>query len=262
MKLISLNIWTGKAFDPLMEFIKNSAKDTDIFCFQEVLTSPSGISESRGSRANILADIATILPDFVWYFAPEGDGYDEKGPVDFEVSGGQAMFINKKTISDHLIAEGSVFTYRQRKKMARHESFEDLGANFQYARFAINGNPLIVCNVHGMPFPGDKKDTENRLRQSQMIKDFLDKESGAKIICGDLNLMPDTQSIKILETGMVNLIAKYSIGRTRSKLHPYYGKPDEQKFADYMFASPDIIVRNFSVPDVSVSDHLPLILEF
>lgn len=249
-------------FGPLMQFIKNSAKDTDIFCFQEVLSSQSGMIESRGSRVNMLVDIAEALPDFVWYFAPEGDGYDKEGPVDFEVSCGQATFLNKRTVSDHLVSEGSIFTYRERKKLVHHETSEDLGANFQYVRLVIKGKPLVVCNMHGMPYPGNKKDTKDRLRQSRMVKDFLDKEPGAKILCGDLNLMPDTQSIKIFEEDMVDLIKKFNIERTRSRLSPFYGKPDFQKFADYVMTSSNINVRNFSVPDIAISDHLPLVLEF
>ena len=36
MKLVSLNTWGGKAYKPLIDFIKQQARDTDIFCFQEV----------------------------------------------------------------------------------------------------------------------------------------------------------------------------------------------------------------------------------
>ena len=40
------------------------------------------------------------------------------------------------------------------------------------------------------------------------------------------------------------------------------GKPDFQKFADYVFVSPDVNVESFSVPDIDISDHMPLVLEF
>lgn len=254
MKLVSLNIWGGRAFDPLMQFVNSLAKDTDIFCFQEIFASPSDAIESRGTRINILSDMAKALPDFFWYFAPEGEGYDEQGPVDFEVSCGQAIFLSKKTLSDCLTAEGSIVTF---KKEGKSE-----GSNFQYVRLLVKGKIITICNIHGIPLPGHKKDTDDRLSQSRIVMDFLSKEPGAKILCGDFNLLPDTESMKILEEGMVNLITKLTIPRTRSRLHPFYGKPDDQKFADYLLASPDVAVKSFSVPDVSVSDHLPLIAEF
>ena len=43
MKLITLNIWGGKVFEPLMEFFRKHAEDTDIFCLQEVFNNPPQI---------------------------------------------------------------------------------------------------------------------------------------------------------------------------------------------------------------------------
>ncbi len=43
MKIITLNIWGGKVFEPLMNFFKEHAEDTDIFCLQEVFNNPPHI---------------------------------------------------------------------------------------------------------------------------------------------------------------------------------------------------------------------------
>ena len=103
MKIIFLNIWGGKVFDPLMEFLKESAHDTDFFCFQEVFDSPphqrvgsGGSPEARevswGGRANILFDLHRVLPNFAAYFAPAVEGFDGDNPVDFPLSLGLAIF--------------------------------------------------------------------------------------------------------------------------------------------------------------------------
>ena len=91
------------------------------------------------------------------------------------------------------------------------------------------------------------------------IKAFLNSFQLGKILCGDFNLLPDTQSLAILETecNLVNLIKTHNIPTTRS---PLYLKPE--KFADYTLVSRDIEVKHFEVPNVEVSDHLPMILEF
>jgi endonuclease/exonuclease/phosphatase family metal-dependent hydrolase len=81
--------------------------------------------------------------------------------------------------------------------------------------------------------------------------------SGAKILCGDFNLLPDTDSLAILEQGMRNLVKEYRVTSTRSQ---FYEKPD--RFADYILVSPEVIVEDFQVLDEAVSDHLPLLLEF
>jgi hypothetical protein len=256
MKLISLNIWGGKAFAPLMEFIERSADGTDIFCFQEVFHSPSGATESHGARMNILDEVSAALPDFACYFSPLQDRFDIEGPVDFDVSLGQATFVRKTM---EVESEGSVFVYRERNGGL---DITNIPTSVQYLRFIANGKRFTVCNFHGIAFPGDKLDNQDRLEQSRRIKNFVDGERGAKILCGDFNLLPDNKSIVILEENMVNLIKKYNVRETRGKLLVYYGKPDAQHFADYMFVSPDVRVLNFKVPDAGVSDHLPMILEF
>ena len=86
------------------------------------------------------------------------------------------------------------------------------------------------------------------------MKKFNDLE---KILCGDFNLLPNTESLAILSEDMKNLVKDFDITSTRSKL---YTKPE--KFADYILVSPDVSVKKFTVMQDEVSDHLPLLLEF
>ena len=95
-----------------------------------------------------------------------------------------------------------------------------------------------------------------------MIKEFALNEKSSVIICGDFNVLPNTQSIIMFEDSFVNLIKKYDISTTRSKISPWYGTAGEIKFSDYAFVSPNMEITDFKVPDVEISDHLPLIMEF
>jgi endonuclease/exonuclease/phosphatase family metal-dependent hydrolase len=79
----------------------------------------------------------------------------------------------------------------------------------------------------------------------------------AKILCGDLNLRPDTQSLSLLEEGMCNLIKSYGITSTRTR---FYTRKD--RYADYVLTSPEVVVKSFQVLDTAVSDHFPLFLVF
>jgi endonuclease/exonuclease/phosphatase family metal-dependent hydrolase len=111
--------------------------------------------------------------------------------------------------------------------------------------------------VHGLWNGKGKTDSVERIAQSQRIKQFLDTINNPKILCGDFNLRPDTESVKIIESGMRNLIKEYDIKSTRTS---FYQK--EEKYADYIFASADIIVNSFEVLNEEVSDHAPLLLDF
>lgn len=115
-----------------------------------------------------------------------------------------------------------------------------------------------LINFHGLWNGHGKLDTEDRLKQSLKVRKFLDGLNAKRsVLMGDFNLLPDTESLAILEKGMKNLIKDYGITSTRSH---YYKK--EIKFADYALVSPDINIKKFEVLQDTVSDHLPLLLEF
>lgn len=132
---------------------------------------------------------------------------------------------------------------------------------------------FLVCNIHGVSLPGDKNDSEERLEQSKTILGFARSINMPAIIGGDFNLNPDTKSVKMFEeAGYKNLIKDYKIVSTRNHFaweqaevqlvkqgFEFFGK---QYFADYVFVSPEIKIKNFEVPNIEVSDHSPLILDF
>ncbi len=261
MKLVSLNIWGGKAHEALFSFIAEHSPSTDIFSFQEVWTSPrADIEESRNTHVHILEELKAFLPDFSAHFFPVQDGMDLESAVDFELTQGNAIFVrNTLPVS----SEGQVFTYGARDS-STSDTWEDVPTCFGFVRVPHGAGELTVMNFHGKAVPGDKLDTPERLEQSRRIAAFVAEEKGEVILAGDFNLLPETESIRIVEeAGLKNLITDFDIKTTRSRLSAYYGKPDEQKFADFAFVSKGVTVNNFAVPAECVaSDHLPMILEF
>lgn len=250
MKLISLNIWAGAVYEPLINFFEKYSNDTDIFCLQEVWSNsnpPDSIFKAVPEnvrpkiRTNILSEIKDVLPEFNNYFAPAQDDY------------GVAIF-SKKDIP--IKNYGEFFVYRTKDSVVGSDA-TTLGRNLQYIEFENNNKTYTVSHFHGLWAGGGKKDTDSRIEQSKKVSEFLDKASGAKVLCGDFNLLPDTESLRILEKNMRNLLKEYGITSTRSH---YYTKPE--KFADYILVSPDVNVNDFKVlPDV-VSDHMALMLDF
>ena len=256
MRLISLNMWSGKLLKPLLSFFKQHAKDTDVFCLQEVWAISSepgkvGVGIPADMKENVFADIQKALPDFQGYFAPaETKGY---GIHAF----GIALFVKK---SIKISKMGEIFVFGRKNAMVcgnEREEAMTIGRNLQFIDFVHDGKEFTIAHFHGLWNGKGKTDTPDRIEQSQKAKAFLDSKHGAKIICGDFNLLPHTKSIEILEKGMVNLIKTHAIKTTRSH---HYKKPE--KFADYMIVSPEVKVKHFEVLQDPVSDHLPLLLDF
>lgn len=258
MKLLSLNAWGGKIYQPLIEFIGKHSKDTDIFCFQEVFETTSGIDEREGFRLNLYEEFCKLLPEHQGYFAASVENYIAGASlpnfINFNLSWGLATFIHKKF---KVTSRGDFFVFRD-KDSFNPKDLNTLPRNMQYLTFTDGNKKFIVCNLHGIWQRGEKIDTLSRISQSEQINNFLDKyKDEAKILAGDFNLNIDTHSLEILEKKLINLIKKHKIPTTRSKLYTW-----EDKFADYILVSDKIKVLDFQVPYVEASDHLPMILEF
>lgn len=226
--------------DPFIKFIENN-KDVDVFCFQEIYENAREIMavEYPDDMHDGFSDLEKLLPEHRGFFRPILLGVY-----------GIAIFV-KKNIS--VVEEGEVLIHPseiERISDGHHSR------NMQWVKLNYDGKDFVVMNVHGLWNGMGKNDSPPRISQSNIIRKFMDGVSGSKILCGDFNLNPDTESIKILENGMKNLVKDYNITSTRTS---FYAKPG--KFADYMFVSPDIEVKDFKVMPEEVSDHSALFLE-
>ena len=143
-----------------------------------------------------------------------------------------------------------------------NESAESGAALVTSLRHGIGS--VTIANVHGISFyPDDKLDTEGRIIQSKAIIDFLAGSAGHSIVGGDFNVLPEAESVQLFtKAGYQNLIADYAIQTTRNRLAWDRFPDNVQYFADYSFTDPSLHIRNFSVPDLEISDHLPMVVEF
>lgn len=256
MKLISLNIYGGVLFQPLKKFLQNHQDNTDIFCFQEVFKSDLP-QRNQEFRVNTFKDLSDILKNFKGFYAPASKNHDLEGKVDFNIQFGLAIFI-KDSIKVHSIEDHMIFNTKFADVGSK---FTTLPKNIQIIEIEKQGQIYSIFNLHGIWYPSEKEDTEDRMQQSKKIIYFVNQKNGKKIVCGDFNLMPYTKSIELLENeDLENLIKKYQIKTTR--VERFQRHLPKQNFADYTFVSKDIKVKSFAVPNIEVSDHLPMILEF
>ena len=258
MKLISLNTWGGQKFEAMTRFLKDPANKAEIYCFQEMIKNDSGVSEKGGYRANLFEDVKQMLPGYKAYYYPFIDNWLPGVEVDFPIAFGQAMFVSREL---EVITEGEEFIFKQPE--GEEVDPQNGTRNLEYLELKIGEETLWVFNYHGITLPGDKTDTPQRLEQSKKIIEFIESRSGEKILCGDFNLDLNTESVRMIEdSGMINLIKKFEIKDTRGPINKEKYPDDPQNYADFTFISPGITVKSFQVPQLPISDHLPMILEF
>jgi len=226
MKVIFLNTWNGKIREGISAFIKRQAPDTDVFCFQEVY------EEMRTLSGEMLPNYRMI------------SGY-KKVAEDDDFS--QATYVRSdlELLSSEFVLENQP------------------GAGLAiYTQIKTQNTAIHLCNLHGTARPGSKLDTPQRIAQSQELLDFFEEKKGMKIIGGDFNLRPETKSAQMFEeNGYRSLIKEFRIRTTRNRLSWERYPDNKQYFSDYIFVSPDVNVREFSVPTNEISDHLPLVLK-
>lgn len=241
MRLITLNLWGGHLRNQLLKFVHHH-RDVDIFCLQEVYHNAhrTVAHENRELSLHIFSDLQKLLPNHYAIFKPAVENVY-----------GIGMLI-KNTID--IIGEGDINIHQK-------QHFPGIGLNhsrnLQWVECEVNNTIYSILNVHGLWNGKGKLDTPERIAQSERIRHFMDTIDTPKVLCGDFNLRPDIESMRILEQGMINLITKHDIHSTRTQ---YYTKPE--KYADYILVSPEIKVKNFAVMTEEVSDHCPLYIEF
>jgi exonuclease III len=230
----------------LIQFLK-SHQNIDAFCFQEVFHEAEGKTQDEELNAtsakNLFKDICQILPNHQGFFSPHVEDFY-----------GLAMFVKNEF---PILEEGEEYVHLNKGFIPAG----DIGhhaRNIQFIKTKLKGKIITIVNFHGLWNGKGKSDTEDRINQSKRVLEFLRKVDTEIILCGDFNLLPDTESIKMFEDfNLHNLVKEYGVTSTRTSL---YTKPP--KFADYIFVSNGIKVIDFKVLPDEVSDHSPLLLDF
>lgn len=248
MRLITLATWGGRITEPLYSFVEKHS-DSDIFCFQELLKGGKG-KTPRGDVKDSYESISNVLANHKGYFIEYGkNGYFGENIENPDFQYGISCFVSKKLKSEFV---KSFRLCDPDKKWNDYTGLIAVGSSL-----SIKVEDYTIINIHGLWQESIKTDTEAKIEQSQKIIDLAENVSGKKIICGDFNLLPDTKSIEMLNEKYRNLIKEYNITNTRSSLYK-----KENRFADYIFTSPEIKINDFRVLENEVSDHLPLFLDF
>jgi hypothetical protein len=227
MKIVFLNVWDdAKRLEEMQGFLREHATDTDVFCFQE-------------SGERMLALGGDILASY------ESSGF-AKMVLPFPYC--QSIYVRK----DWEICSSKIF----------FDGPDAIDCGFGLAvELRRQDKKLWVANIHGISYPG-KLDTPGRLKQSREVIEFYRDKEGAKIIGGDFNVLPETESVRMFKDhGYHDLIEEYEIKTTRNHFAWDHHPDNPLYYSDYVFTSPEVRVRNFTVIENEISDHLPMIVE-
>lgn len=260
MKLISLNV--GIKIDnsrKVGEFIES--QKPDIVAFQEIVRHlDESVFDMYKSKAHIEQIIGKSLP--FSFFGPQWitDAMRINGKVHRNFNG----FVeqgNEVLSKFPIVSATNEFYHKNYSLELEWENFytEDHPRSVQFVELDVNKKKLQIINIHGL-YSKDKLDSERTLAQCKYVLNMAKRKDLPTIIVGDFNLFPDTESIQIINKEFRNLIKEYRISSTRPSFDD--GTDVGNNVVDYIFVNDRIEVKRFEVPNVNISDHLPLILDF
>lgn len=257
MKLLNLNICikldnNNKVIDLIKE------QKPNICAFQEVMNGTEESCFEMYQSKNRLVEIAEYpFHEFAPLFIAKG--VSKKGVITRDF-GGKAeqgsLILSQYPILEH----HNQFYYNEYRYEYDATDFQekDWCRSIQNIRLKIQDKELQIINVHGI-WNKDKIGDERTIAQSEFILSQI-RDDIPCIVLGDFNLLPNTQSIQMLDDKMNNLIDTYQIKTTRPTFND--GLDKGNIVCDYIFINDKINVDDFRVLENNTSDHLPLILDF
>lgn len=247
MKIIQINAWMGNLLHPLLNFIKE--QDPDIICAQEVFSSKIKVGFDK-EKFQTFELIAELFP--YNFFAPTNS---------FEYVNQKIMHGNAIFSKYQLANQQTVFTNNQYADLNKFNFYEHHNTrNIQSCSVMLGSKNLTIANHHGY-HEINSAGSDKSLKCMQVAVDHLKTLKEPIILCGDLNVAPDSRPLKLIEQNFDfnNLVTQ---SKAKSTLSEVFRIKDLNVVCDYIFTSQAISIDNFEVSGAIVSDHRPLILDF
>lgn len=130
--------------------------------------------------------------------------------------------------------------------LPKYEGHEQRG--LLRARIVVRGVPVQVYNTHLQ-----HNDADERLEQTQAIKELIGTPKDSVVLVGDLNATPDAPEIKTLVDDLVDAWEEAGVGDGYT-----YSAENPNRRIDYVMTSDDVVARSAAVVTTDASDHLPV----
>ncbi len=246
MRLLQVNIWQGKLSREVLELVATlqpdiislqeafsseqevAVPDRMLNCF-ELIQQQSGLAYSFFSPT-YAADYATVNAKF-------GNGIISRFPL----ADTKTIFINGSYTPDY-----NPSTYIDGNNIR----------NLQIATVQAEQQAFVLANHHAYWLPDPLGDAVS-LESMKRVKQNLETVSLPLIFAGDLNVRPESPSMRVFDGFLEDLTATHKLPTTLSSL----GKA-KNVACDHVLISPAITVNNYGVRDELVSDHLAIVLDF
>lgn len=252
IKVLQLNLWMGRLMRLVIPAIER--ENPDILCLQEAFSCPGGAMRYPDKTFNSV-ELITELGYPNVYFSPV---------CTFNVDGTEVRYGNAIVSRFPIIQTETVEVNKSLSDTTLLPINSGNERNAQYARIELpSGERVSVINHHGYWEPNGMGSAVS-VEKMQLVKDFAQAKPAPRVVCGDLNVIPESPAMRVWDDSFENLTAIYKLKTTLgslSKANLKSFKGDPHVACDHILVSPDIKHANFTVLNDIISDHLGLTVE-
>ena len=239
MKILQLNIWTGRIKGALLQFLQNN--EFDVICLQEaVWSNRDDVLENFSASVRQISEVSSlsnISRSSNWQMKFLDDGLINQG--------------NVILTRDKIIEETVESVYGKETVANSREDFRDHEYTLQIIKLA---NGLNIVNHHGYWLPTPLGD-ETTVEVMKKVANYVKKIDGPLVVCGDLNIIHASPAMRELDF-LRDLTDEYGVTNTLSGL-----KFNGEVACDHILVNDKVTVRDFKVLDDIMSDHKGLVAE-
>lgn len=244
IRILQLNAWTGRIRNGLSRFIAEG--DYDIVCLQEAVCTKNNL----GLVDRFIDTIDKIKQeaDFPYAFHTSNYGISLFGGADQLEEGNAILSKIPFTSTEEKLIHGQYAVATNADNY--HSAVDDHCYTAQKVKFE---NGLTLVNYHGywQPNPIGNEITVKCMRS---VADLIRNESGPVIMCGDLNVSPESPAMRELDF-LIDLTAVNNIKTTLRNIRFVKDVP-----CDHILVSKNLSYRDFKVVNGYASDHQALTL--
>lgn len=245
LKVIQVNIYKGKYMNSLLEFL--AQEDPDFITMQEVT---GGILNKFENSM----DLFKFLRERIGMFGTFGS--------DVKVDGDPESFMGNAVFSKYKILNSETVTLKQKASLPRSYPWEkghpDLPRHILDALIDLNGLKMNVLSWHGA-WTAPPQDTFETLLQAQIAEEHIVCIKNPFIIGADLNAVIGSKTVELISKHSKNLMVDSGVSQTtHSEIHKIV---PNGYLIDYIFVSSHFKKVSLEVPQITVSDHLPVVAQ-
>ena len=247
VKFIQVNAYMGKYLDELVDFLKS--EDPDFISMQEVTTNDFNLCSNK--------DISLFE-----YFSDKLKMHGEFNG-DLKLAGHPDSVFGNAVFSRFPVIHRKVVVLKSFRPLTLAELSGDSGEfreqidrHLLDAQISINGKLMHVLCWHGA-WTAPPHDTDETSRQADIVYDYMRTINEPFILGGDLNAIIGSKTVNLMSTIANNVMLNSKVSMTTNpKVHKIAPRG---YLIDFIFTSQDIRLIDLTVPEITVSDHLPVI---